>query len=123
MGDLYDNLQLPWDVTPTVPSLPQSHFKKYDFDRGGACDENKGLSNDEAGKISMAERQTITLQQAEKKLSTASPVTRWREAHPELAGTERDCLRVFIEELRGMIGGEELVDGFATTVLLFKKVG
>lgn len=115
-GDLYDNLPHPWDVVPPVPSFPKEQFRKYDFDRGEGAKIH-------GPKISMSERRSATLQQAEKKISTASPVTRWREAHAGLVGTEKDCVKVFIGQLRKILGGEEVVDGFATTVLLFKKVG
>jgi trans-aconitate 3-methyltransferase len=58
----------------------------------------------------------------EQDLATASMVTRWREAHPDLVGTEGDCVRVFVNNLREVLGGkEELLSGGSTTILLFKK--
>ena len=49
-------------------------------------------------------------------------VTRWREAHPDLVGTKKECVRVFVNNLREALGGkDELLSGGATAILLFKK--
>jgi hypothetical protein len=58
----------------------------------------------------------------EKALATASMVTRWREANPDLVGTEKDCVRQYITELQAALGGkDECFGGSATAILLFKK--
>lgn len=46
----------------------------------------------------------------EKMLDVSSPVTRWREAHPDLAGTDEDCLKVHMRQICEVMGvpkGEE----------------
>ena len=50
-------------------------------------------------------------------------VTRWREAHPQLAGTENDVVVKMAREMREFLGGEELVIGRSCVLLLFKKTG
>ncbi len=57
----------------------------------------------------------------QKKLGTASMVTRWRAAHPDLANTDKDLAIQTIQEIREAIGGEELIMGHSCTLLLFKK--
>lgn len=62
------------------------------------------------------------LADVEQALATASTVTRWREAHPDLVGTEQDCVKVFVKDLREALGGkDEILSGGATTIMLFKK--
>ncbi|TAQ86553.1 hypothetical protein B7494_g5117 [Chlorociboria aeruginascens] len=92
---MYDNLPLPWDLPTPVSAFPESAYVKHDYDRGGV------LSNGETffggGKLS-------TLDDVERGLATASPVTRWREAHPSLVGTEKDVVRKLILGLRAALG-------------------
>lgn len=41
-------------------------------------------------------------------MDTASMVTRWRDAHPELVGPEGDCVYVLVGKLKAALGvGEE----------------
>ncbi|KAG9237590.1 S-adenosyl-L-methionine-dependent methyltransferase [Amylocarpus encephaloides] len=109
----YENLPLPWQASPPVLSLPEANFVKHDFDRGGV------LSN---GKTFFGGSRRLTLEQIEKAIGTASPVTRWREANPDLAGTEKDCVKTLVADLREALNGkEELIEGPATTILLFKR--
>ncbi|TGO64156.1 hypothetical protein BCON_0008g00030 [Botryotinia convoluta] len=115
--DMYDNLPLPWNIPHPIPSsiLPQSQFLKLDYDRDGI------LSNPESDDFFFGGRE-VTLQQAEKSLETASMVTRWREAHPEAVGTEKDVLKLHMEELRKAMGGNESMrTGSSTTIILVKK--
>jgi len=39
--DLYDNLPLPWDVSPPVPEFSKSGFVKHDYDRDGILTNGK----------------------------------------------------------------------------------
>lgn len=86
---MYDNLPLPWNIPHPIPSsiLPKSQSLKLDYDRDGVLSDP--ASNDFFGG-----GREITLKQAEKALGTASMVTRWREAHPEEAGTETVSLDI-----------------------------
>ncbi|KAF7892988.1 uncharacterized protein EAF02_000526 [Botrytis sinoallii] len=115
--DMYDNLPLPWNIPHPIPSsiLPQSQFLKLDYDRDGI------LSNPESDDFFFGGRE-VTLKQAEKSLETASMVTRWREAHPEAVGTEKDVLKMHMRELRKAMGeNESMRTGSSTTIILVKK--
>ncbi|TGO41297.1 hypothetical protein BHYA_0023g00070 [Botrytis hyacinthi] len=115
--DMYDNLPLPWNIPHPIPSsiLPQSQFLKLDYDRDGI------LSNPDSDDFFFGGRE-VTLKQAEKSLETASMVTRWREAHPEAVGTEKDVLKMHMEELRKAMGeNESMRTGSSTTIIFVKK--
>ncbi|PMD39941.1 S-adenosyl-L-methionine-dependent methyltransferase [Hyaloscypha variabilis F] len=111
--EMYDNLPLPWNVSPLVKDFPQSEYVKHDYDREGV------LSN---GVDFFGGGDFTTLDEESKGLSTASMVTRWRAANPELVGTDKDAVRVFIRELREALGGQDwILRGTGTAILLFKK--
>lgn len=64
----------------------------------------------------------LTLKHVEMGLSTASPVNRWREAHPELVGTEKDIVKVLVAQLKEAMGdAESVVTGNGWALLLVKK--
>lgn len=49
-------------------------------------------------------------------------MNRWREAHPELVGTEKDIVKVLIKEIKEVIGdAESVVTGNGYALLLVKK--
>jgi hypothetical protein len=112
--NMYDDLPLPWAVTPPVPEFPQELYVRREWDRGGV------LSN---GKSFFGGGQATTVERAIEMLGTASMVTRWREAHPELVGTKQDAVVQLGERLRAALGpGETSVTmGAGIVVLLFKK--
>jgi hypothetical protein len=111
--ELYTNLPLPWQVDPPVSSFPESDFVRHEYDKDGVFSNGESFFGGDL---------TANVRQIEKGLATSSMVMRWREAHSDLAGTEKDCLRVFIEELREVLGGkDEIVSGSPTVILLFKK--
>ena len=70
---------------------------------------------------------TVDLDTMERILGTASPVQRWREAHPDAAGTERDIIRIMRMEIErllheaGVEKGKEVVKGSLRGVLLIVK--
>ena len=111
--DSYENLVLPWNCSPPVGAFPESGFTRLEWDRNGK------LSGPEHFFLG---DQILTIETMEKRLGTASMVTRWREAHPGLAGTEEDVLAKMAREMRELLGGkEELVIGQSCVLLLFKK--
>jgi hypothetical protein len=122
--ELYADLSLPWEVQPTVQAFAQaqSQFVRHEWDRDGKLSNGHEffLGSDEA-----------TLEELGKSLGTASMVTRWREAHPELAGTDQDCVQLTMDALAKVLSEDGSVDlksmkirtGSATVLLLFKKVG
>ncbi|KAI9832803.1 MAG: hypothetical protein M1819_004023 [Sarea resinae] len=111
--DMYDNLPLPWQTSPTVPAFPPALFERVEWNRDGSVDGNGEF---------LGGNQATTLENLEKGLATASMVTRWRDAHPELVGTPQDCVSQTISALREALeGNESFVNGASTTLLMFKK--
>jgi hypothetical protein len=112
--DMYDDLPLPWNISPPVSDFPQSKFVKLDYDREGVLSNGVSFFNND---------EKESLDDIENGLSTASMVTRWRAANPELVGTDKDVVKVFTRELREALGGKQdwIVRGSGMAILLFKK--
>ncbi|KAJ5808015.1 hypothetical protein N7474_009284 [Penicillium riverlandense] len=117
--DLYENLVLPWHTGDdnVAKEFPIAEFRRMEWDRDGILTDEKQFFNFSQDK---------TLNDLETSLGTASMVTRWREAHPELVGTKKDCVRQMIAQVRTALGaGEEenptITVGTAVVILLFKR--
>ncbi|KAI9743313.1 MAG: hypothetical protein M1818_003159 [Claussenomyces sp. TS43310] len=111
--DMYDELMLPWQCPTPNESFSKEAFKRHVWDRDGA------LSN---GESFFSNTDKISLERLKQSLETGSRVTRWRQANPDLAGTEKDCVKQTIRELKEVLGGSEsLVLGMGTVVMLFQK--
>ena len=93
----YAHLDLPWTLAQPVAEFDQSSFFRKDWVLG----EEFFLGQKE-----------VDLDKWEKMMGTASPVTRWREAHPEDCGTERDVLRVSRREIERLL--HEAAEGLPT---------
>jgi SAM-dependent methyltransferase len=109
----YDLLPRPWEVEPPVPEFEESGY----FRKQWALGEPFVVGEDE-----------VDLDTFEKMMATGSAVTRWRQAHPELVGTEGDVLRILRRQIEGILHaagveeGKEKIKGTAQGVLLmFKK--
>src|SRR4051794_41170421 len=77
------------------------------------------LSN---GNTFFGQGEETSLDELERGLATSSMVTRWKDANPELAKTEKDYVRETIRELKKGLGGQEtFIKGSGTVILLFKK--
>jgi hypothetical protein len=115
---MYDNLTMPWDVE-TGPFSRQK-FVRYEWNRNGKLEDGE---DDFFG----GSKET-TLAELAKSLGTASMVTRWREANPELVGTEKDCVNLTMSKIAEVVGGEgsKLEDikikvGSSTVLLLLSR--
>lgn len=118
--NLYVDLPLPWTL-----GAPAEEFEKESFFRK-VWNENKG-EGPESESLVGGER-TITPEAFEAALGTASPVTRWRQAHPDKAGTEEDILRKMRKRIDSLLheagvkpGEERLVGGVPVVLLMIKK--
>lgn len=126
---MYDNLVLPWQVGGETiarhnlaEAFPESDFVRLEWDRDGILSDGDDFflaSNSE-------NKGETTLNDLEGSLGTASMVTRWREANPELAGTERDCVSEMCAEIRKAIGvgtdeNPRMKVGSSVALLLFKR--
>jgi SAM-dependent methyltransferase len=116
--DMYVNLQLPWTLENPVPEFEEATFLRKEWGTGG---------DSEPGDQFFANQKPVDMDTLEKVLGTASPVTRWREAHPDTAGTERDLVKMLRREIEqslheaGVERGKEVVNGGVTGVLLMVK--
>ena len=108
----YDNLLLPWNCNPPVGDFLESGFKRLEWDRDGKLSDPEHFFLGD---------QTLTIETIKARLGTASMVTRWREAHPQLAGTEQDVVARMVREIRELLGGDEVVIGQSCVLLLFQK--
>ncbi|OJJ50406.1 hypothetical protein ASPZODRAFT_1166595 [Penicilliopsis zonata CBS 506.65] len=108
----YVDLPLPWTVEPGVQGFERASFVRREW---GFGDEF------------YAGQMEVDLDTFEKVLGTASPITRWREAHRDAVGSERDIVRRYrraIETLlheAGVQPGQERVRGAVTGVLLMVR--
>jgi trans-aconitate 3-methyltransferase len=109
----YVGLPLPWTLVQPVPEFDEGSFFRKDWD---------GTDNFVGG-LPEADLDTF-----EKAMSTASPVTRWRQANPDAVGTERDVVRILRREIErllheaGVEEGKETAKGYVTgTLLMLKK--
>jgi len=113
--NLYVGLPLPWTLAPPVADFDEAAFFRKEW----------GPDNSEeffAGGGLTADMDTV-----ERVLGTMSPVQRWREAHPDAVGTERDVVKIMRREIErllheaGVEEGKEVVKGSLRGVLLMVK--
>ncbi|KAL4924980.1 class I SAM-dependent methyltransferase [Aspergillus undulatus] len=110
---LYKDLGLPWTVEPAVEGFPKEQFYRRDWD---STEQFLAIG------APMVDMGTF-----ERMLGTMSPVTRWREDHPETVGTENDIVRVFRRDVErllreaGMEEGKERIKGPSQGFLLIVK--
>ncbi|PWY86736.1 S-adenosyl-L-methionine-dependent methyltransferase [Aspergillus heteromorphus CBS 117.55] len=108
----YEGLVLPWQLEKPVEEFPERGFVRREWDVGESF-------HDELPQVGMDRYESI--------VSTISPVTRWREAHPETVGTEEDyvrrCRRAIERLLQeaGVKKGEEKIKGAMQGVVLVVK--
>ena len=127
---MYDDLVLPWQVNGSkttakgnlAETFPESEFVRLEWDRDGILSDvvDFFLSNNSENKGE------TTLNNLTDSLGTASMVTRWREANPELIDTERDCVAEMCAEIRQAMGvssdeNPTLKVGGSVALLLFKR--
>ncbi|KAK2748585.1 methyltransferase type 11 domain-containing protein [Colletotrichum kahawae] len=111
---LYDDLALPWKLESPQPDFEESAYVRREWDRDGVLTDGEDFFGDSL---------EISLDMLEKGYDTASTVTRWRAANPELAYGPHDCVKRTIAQLRKAVGPESngLIRGSTSTVLLLFK--
>jgi len=109
----YVDLPLPWTLEKPVQEFDESAFFRKDWD------------GSDPFYIGIPEADMDTM---EKMMSTGSPVQRWRDANPDLVGTDRDVLKILrrdLEEILRKFGaekGKEKIRGVVRgAVLIVKK--
>jgi hypothetical protein len=107
--DLYSRLPLPW----TLAEEKSFYRKEY---------------GEDSEEFIEREGRIVDLDTMEKVMGTISPVQRWKDAHPDEVGTERDVVRRMRREMERLLregGVEEGKEGvrvsFKAVLLMFKK--
>ncbi|KAF3909615.1 hypothetical protein AA313_de0206683 [Arthrobotrys entomopaga] len=116
--NLYLDLPLPWSLATPVTEFDEAAFVRKEWGNGkpGSLPGNEFWEMNQPGDLDFMEAA----------MGTASPVVRWREANPELVGTERDVVRVMRREMEAILeaagytvkAGEKLLYGGTEAVLL-----
>ena len=113
--NVYVDLPLPWTLAPPVADFDETTFFRKDWGPED-CEEFF-----EGGAL------TADLDTMETILGTGSPVQRWRDAHPDAVGTQRDPVRTMRREIErylheaGVERGKEVIRGSLIGVLLMVK--
>ena len=114
--DLYVQLALPWTLETPTAAFDESTFFRKEWSPGATQDG-----------FFVGGAMTADMDRLEKLIATSSPVQRWREAHPDTVGTERDVVRRMrriverFEHEAGVEEGKEWVQGDVRGVLLMIK--
>ncbi|KAI1372192.1 S-adenosyl-L-methionine-dependent methyltransferase [Hypoxylon crocopeplum] len=118
---LYVDLPLPWTIENPAPEFDEATFFRKEWNRKGV----DGRVEDEAV---FDLKRKATPGELEKRLSTGSPVTRWRQANPDKAGTDEDIIQKLTRKVESLFheagvkpGEEMLVGGVAAVLLMVKK--
>lgn len=98
-------------------AFPKAAFVRMEWDRDGVLTDGENFFNGS---------DETTVNEISDSLQTASMVTRWREAHPDLVDTDLDCVAVAMAQVRkalgiGMDDDRTLKVGGATVLLFFKR--
>lgn len=108
----YSDLPLPWTLETPIAEFDEAISSRKDWEpETDFYSINPHLNMDLFEKI----------------IATGSPVARWRQAHPDAIGTERDILKIYrraIERLlheAGVEEGKEMVKGATHGVILIVK--
>ncbi|OHE93747.1 methyltransferase domain-containing protein [Colletotrichum orchidophilum] len=116
---MYETLPLPWDLGKPVTEFDKSTFLRKDWNKNGTIGPD--------GEFFLGQ-QHLGLDHIEKYLETVSPVTRWREAHPDAIGTDRDVVKMAVGKIAsllheaGMEPGKEIITtGVAGALIMVKK--
>ncbi|KAK8012262.1 Methyltransferase domain-containing protein [Apiospora marii] len=117
---MYANLRMPWSVEPPVAAFPEPLSVRREWNR----DEKLESGQDDF----FGGSSSTTLADLASSLGTSSMVTRWREDHPELTGTDGDCVVRTMRAVSEAMGSETkdfgsltIKVGHATTLLLFTR--
>ena len=110
---------MPWDLETPIASFNKSDFIRQEWDRDGVLSDGKDF---------FGGGRDVTLKQIEDAIGTASPVARWRETYPDLAGTSQDCVVAAVDEIADILAPDSgrsrdtvMRAGVSTVVLIVKK--
>lgn len=110
--NLYAGLPLPWTLETPVPEFDKSGFIRKEWDSLESF---------------YAHQPSVDMDTMEKVYATFSPIKRWREAHPDTVGTERDIVKIYRRTMErvlqeaGVEKGKETIKGAMHGVILTVK--
>lgn len=115
--DMYRNLPMPWSLTPPLPAFRKDEMVRREWDVDGVLSDGHDFFGGST---------ETSLDELERGLGTSSMVTRWREAHADQAGTEDDCVRRMMRDVRQAMGVEAGQDAKirasgATALIMLRK--
>lgn len=122
----YRDLPLPWTMAARVDGFEQEAFQRREWGVSSSSDGAEAVMHEEPF-VAGGDRM-VSMDLFEASVGTMSPVTRWRAAHPDIAGTDEDIVRILRRDMEkvlrqhGAAPGEErlrmVMDG---TLLLVKR--
>lgn len=95
---LYNDFLMPWGISPPCGAFPVSTYLRQVWNDNGVAGED--------GSYVCGER-AMTLEETENAIATISAVTRWREAHPQIAHTAEDCVVAAFTKIRQILGAQK----------------
>ena len=123
--DAYRDLPMPWEDPTASLFFDRTSFVRREFSRNDLSPTPTATT---AATITADPLAPQIWQRVQNLLNTMDAVTRWREAHPDLAGTERDCVRVLVEDTKEALKERNteidfgrLLLGMKTVLLLVKR--
>jgi trans-aconitate 3-methyltransferase len=117
--NLYVGLALPWTLKDPVQEFDESTYLRKEW--------NSGASGAEEGEFYAGGKISVDMKKLELVWGTSSPIVRWREAHPDDVGTERDIVKIMVNKTRqllheaGVEEGKEMLQADLTGVLMIAK--
>lgn len=117
----YDTLPLPWTLEKSVASsFDQASFTRKDWDRNGVPSSAEADGSPGPFLFGSAKSSVAKIEAA---LGSSSMVIRWREAHPDRAGTDEDVLAVTAKRLKQAMGDRDtFVGGASCSLLMMRKL-
>jgi len=116
---------MPWEDASTAPFFDRTSFLRHELSRKDLSPTPVPTT---AAAIAADPLAPQVWQRVLNMLNTMDAVTRWREAHPDLVGTERDCVTMLVEDTKEALReGNTKIDfgrlllGMKTVLLLVKR--
>ena len=112
---LYKDLKMPWQLESPRSEFPREEYRRRVWNEDGR--------QSEYGSFLCGER-WYSLDEFEKSIATISAATRWREAHPDIANTDKDVIKVAFKRIKDFLqpnGVEELCMVGPTVMVSMKR--
>lgn len=109
----YKGLEMPWSLTHGSVAFDRESYIRRVWNEAGRPEPDGSY---------MCGEKVQSIEDAQSSVGTSSSVTRWREAYPKLAHTDRDCLVSAFDRIRRVLGPTaNTLDTVGPTVLLVLK--